>query len=255
VQLVMLESVFLLKGINNEQLQLEDDVYFSNKPVMLENLSIPLYIFDQLFGIIVWYADPDVINERFRQLATTVSNTLTAALSNLTLRKKLEEQSVRDPLTGLFNRRYLEESMQAELTLARKNQESIAVLMIDIDHFKQFNDRYGHAAGDQALLVLGKVLRTSIREQDIACRYGGEEFVVILPDVTTEVAMNRAEDLRLEALSMKILLLEEHNESVKISIGIAMYPFDGENMEELLRRADKALYRAKAQGGNKVVSS
>ncbi|MEW6594247.1 MAG: diguanylate cyclase [Thermodesulfobacteriota bacterium] len=169
------------------------------------------------------------------------------------MQEALRTQSIRDPLTGLYNRRYMEESLQREISKARRQAASLVLFMLDLDHFKQVNDTYGHVTGDWVLRKLGEIIRHSIREEDIACRYGGEEFVVIFPNIPAEDARRRAEDLR--ATVEQHLVIEQmgqHLGGVTISIGIAMHQ-PGMDRETLLREADHALYRAKKEGRNRVV--
>lgn len=165
----------------------------------------------------------------------------------------LRTQSIRDPLTGLYNRRYMEESLQREISKARRQTTSLALFMLDLDHFKQVNDTHGHVTGDWVLRRLGEIIRHSIREEDIACRYGGEEFVVIFPNISADDARRRAEELR--ASVEQRLIIESMGQPVgrvTISIGIAIYE-PGMDRETLLREADHALYRAKNEGRNRVV--
>jgi diguanylate cyclase (GGDEF)-like protein len=175
------------------------------------------------------------------------------AVATLNLRTKLENQSIRDGLTGLFNRHFMEISLERELSRASRRKQVLAVLMLDLDHFKRFNDTYGHAAGDTALRGIAEICRNSVRNEDITCRYGGEEFTIILPDVTTSVACERAESVRRAVASLTVPLELETLSDFSVSIGIAFYPGDGESADLLLRRADQALYRAKRSGRNQVV--
>jgi diguanylate cyclase (GGDEF)-like protein len=175
------------------------------------------------------------------------------ALANLNLREVLRSQSIRDPLTGLFNRRYMEESLERELRRAVRRQGSVGVMMIDVDHFKSFNDSFGHDAGDALLRELAKVFKTQFRGEDIVCRYGGEEFTVILPDASLESTQERAQRLREVAKAT----VTEHRgrplDRVTLSIGVAAHPEKGSTVEGLLRAADSALYRAKEEGRDQVV--
>lgn len=170
------------------------------------------------------------------------------------LQAQLREQAIRDPLTGLFNRRYLEESLARELAQMKRSSETLCVAMLDIDNFKRFNDQHGHPAGDAMLVHLGKILRAHIREGDIVCRYGGEEFVVVLPSASVAIAMARMEECRriFETTSLSYNGLELWS---TISAGVSCYPSDGQNTGSLLNQADKALYLAKQQGKNRVISS
>jgi diguanylate cyclase (GGDEF)-like protein len=135
-------------------------------------------------------------DESGRRLARTVADAVALALSNLRLRETLRFQSIRDPLTGLFNRRYLEETFERELSRAARTDALIGVVLFDIDHFKRFNDTFGHEAGDLVLKELGPLIKEHRRGEDIACRYGGEEFILVLPSVTLEATRLRAEALR-----------------------------------------------------------
>ena len=187
------------------------------------------------------------------RLIRTLAEQLELSLANFRLRETLREQSARDQLTGLFNRRYMEESLVRELRRASREDYSLGLLMMDLDHFKDLNDGYGHAAGDLMLRAVGDFLGTSVRGDDVACRYGGEEFVVILPRASLENTRRRAEALR---EGMKGLQLEPSGPlmpSVTMSIGVACSPDHGETREQLIHAADVALYRAKARGRDRVV--
>jgi len=192
------------------------------------------------------------MSEGRQRLAGTVADQIALALANLRLREALRQQSVRDPLTGLFNRRYMEETLELELRRAVRSSRPLGVLMIDVDHFKRFNDSFGHDAGDTILREMSNMLRGSIRSCDIVCRYGGEEFAVILPEASLEVSRQRAEQLRERAGHLNA---RHHLESlgiVSISIGVASFPEHGNTSELLLEAADGALYCAKREGRNRV---
>jgi len=191
------------------------------------------------------------VNQRMDGLRQLVQLT-GMAIATLNLRTKLENQSIRDSLTGLFNRHFMQISLERELSRAARRKQILAVFMLDLDHFKKFNDSYGHAAGDSVLKAVAEIFRTSIRTEDIACRYGGEEFTIMLPDVTPKVALERAESIRRAVSNVRLALdIESHGEFT-VSIGLALYPNDGETADLLLRRADMALYRAKRMGRNQV---
>lgn len=168
------------------------------------------------------------------------------------LQVKLREQAIRDSLTGLFNRRYLEETLQREIAQASRSGRPLAIVMIDIDQFKEVNDAHGHSAGDAALQALGALLAANTRGGDVACRYGGEEFVLALPGATLEVARERADRLRLTVEALRV----EHAGailSMTISAGIAAYPLHGERVDQVLDSADQALYQAKNGGRNRCM--
>jgi len=175
------------------------------------------------------------------------------AVANLGLREKLREQATRDKLTGLYNRHYVEEWFGLELLRAQRHDRPIAAIMLDIDHFKRFNDSFGHEAGDLVLRELAGVLRRLARQSDVASRYGGEEFLVLLPECPFDAALRKAEQLREEAAKLKL----EHNDralgSVTVSIGVAAFPDHAQEAKALLRCADEALYDAKAAGRNRVL--
>ena len=161
--------------------------------------------------------------------------------------------SVRDSLTGLYNRRYMDETLIHELHRAKRNGEQVAVLMLDIDHFKRFNDSFGHEAGDAVLQELGRYLRSSTRGGDIACRYGGEEFALILPSSTQQEGARRAEEIR---QGVKLLTLVDKKRSlgeINVSLGVAVFPDHGTEPAALLKAADSALYQAKRSGRDRVV--
>jgi len=168
--------------------------------------------------------------------------------TNLKLSETLRQQAIRDPLTHLFNRRYMEETLERELSRAERNQSSLGIVFLDIDYFKRFNDQYGHNMGDRILLEFGGFLKTHVRKEDIACRYGGEEFVLILPDTCLEVVCQRAEEIRTGVKQLDLSQYEKHSSGITLSIGVSVFPVHGLNAENLLRTADTALYRAKANG-------
>jgi diguanylate cyclase (GGDEF)-like protein len=187
-----------------------------------------------------------------RQLVVQAAQHLGKTLTRLKAYDAIHLQSIRDPLTGLFNRRYLFEVMPKLLQRARHGGGSIGLVVCDIDHFKQFNDRYGHLAGDKVLMDFGIFLKGFVRSTDIACRFGGEEFLLVLPDLSLERVVQRAERLR---QGMHYLQMEYEGQSlgqVTISAGVAMFPLHGATIEKLIGSADAALYQAKAAGRDRV---
>jgi diguanylate cyclase (GGDEF)-like protein/PAS domain S-box-containing protein len=169
------------------------------------------------------------------------------------LQSKLREQAIRDPLTNVFNRRYLEETLERELSRAARENYPVCIIMIDLDHFKRVNDTYGHEAGDLVLKAIAEALTEQCRRGDFACRYGGEEFVIVMPNITLETAYARAENLR-QALTLLSVPYEYYNLSVTISMGIACYPENGQTRESILRAADQAMYAAKEAGRDHILS-
>jgi diguanylate cyclase (GGDEF)-like protein/PAS domain S-box-containing protein len=164
-----------------------------------------------------------------------------------TLQSKLRAQAIHDPLTDLFNRRYLDETLDRELARAAREGYPLCVIMLDIDHFKRMNDAYGHEAGDLVLKALAGTLLASNRRGDFACRFGGEEFVVVMPNIPMDTAFRRAEELRTILNSLNVPY-DGYNLMITISMGIACYPASGEDRESLLRAADRAMYAAKKAG-------
>jgi diguanylate cyclase (GGDEF)-like protein len=165
----------------------------------------------------------------------------------------LREQSVRDHLTGLFNRRYMEETLERELLRASRKRLSLGLIMLDVDDFKRFNDTHGHAAGDAILSELGSLLLKHIRGEDVPCRYGGDEFIIILPDASREVSRERAERLCEHARHFNIQFEGKTLETITLSLGVAVFPVDGSTSEAILKAVDAALYRAKREGRGRVV--
>jgi diguanylate cyclase (GGDEF)-like protein len=184
-------------------------------------------------------------------VAVAAADQLALALANLKLRQSLRDLSVRDPLTGLFNRRYLSESLAREIARARRRGKTVAVMAFDLDHFKAFNDRFGHPAGDAVLVAFARILQGNSRSEDIACRQGGEEFVLILPEMELEVAMRRAGELMKVLERLELVHEGQILPTLTTSIGLAIYPSHGATPDALLAQADAALYEAKSQGRNR----
>jgi diguanylate cyclase (GGDEF)-like protein len=187
-----------------------------------------------------------------RAMAATMAAQVALALRNLQLREQLREMSIRDPLTALLNRRYLEESLSREISQAKRKELPIGVVMIDIDFFKVFNDNFGHEAGDTVLKELAHLFQKHVRDGDFACRMGGEEFILILPEATRELAFRRAEAIRGEIKLLQLASGAKALGVVTISAGIAAFPEDGDTCELLLAAADSALYLAKENGRDRV---
>jgi diguanylate cyclase (GGDEF)-like protein len=191
--------------------------------------------------------------ESTQRLAVTVAAQIGLALANLKLSEALRIQSTRDILTGLFNRRYMEESLEREMHRAVRERGPLGVIMLDLDHFKRLNDTFGHEAGDMILRAVGHCLRELSREYDIACRYGGEEFTLILPDAPLSVTLQRAEELREKFKHLEVVYQSRSLAAGTLSLGVAGFPEHGLTVENILRAADAALYRAKADGRDRVV--
>jgi diguanylate cyclase (GGDEF)-like protein/PAS domain S-box-containing protein len=188
-----------------------------------------------------------------RALVTAVCDQVTLGIANLRLRDTLRQQSIHDALTGLFNRRFMEESLRREVARASRTDRPLAVVMADLDHFKIFNDTYGHEAGDAVLADVGHMLKRSVRASDLACRYGGEEFTLVMPDTTVEATLERVEGIRARVSQMTVLYRQGVLGGLTLSLGVALFPDHGTSSEDLLRAADKALYRAKQAGRNRAL--
>jgi len=218
-------------------------------------LCIPLIAQGESLGVLYLGAREDgtAWPEGQQRLASTVADQLGLAVANLKLRETLRNQSIRDPLTSLFNRRYLEETLERELRRAERSRGTLGVVMMDLDLFKQFNDTFGHDIGDTLLRDFGRLLQSTVRGGDVACRYGGEEFMLILPEADIETTRQRADRIR-EAVKHLFVAHRGHSVgSVTISAGVAAYPEHGTTGETLVQAADAALYRAKNAGRDRVV--
>lgn len=166
-------------------------------------------------------------------------------------RATLQELATRHPLTGLYNRRFLDASLPREFARAQREGTPIAVVMLDLDHFKSVNDQYSHAAGDEVLKTLAVLLKSGARDSDMICRYGGEEFVAIMPGMTADQALDRVEFWRKQLEETRVPF-GHFNIGITLSAGIAVFPAHGENPEQLLKRADAMMYRSKQDGRNRI---
>jgi diguanylate cyclase (GGDEF)-like protein/PAS domain S-box-containing protein len=203
--------------------------------------------------------DKDPIMEKQQKqplrLAAAIADHLALSLANLKLRETLRFQSIQDPLTGLFNRRYMEEVLNGELARIKRQKSSMVIIMLDVDHFKKLNDTYGHDLGDTVLRKLGQYIRKRVRTEDIPCRYGGEEFALILTDIPMDSALAKAKEIHSGIANT--LMIQHHDRvlSITVSMGIAAYPNHGNNADDILQAADAALYQAKEAGRNCVVAA
>jgi diguanylate cyclase (GGDEF)-like protein/PAS domain S-box-containing protein len=216
-------------------------------------LEIPMMASGKAIGILyIEGLEDDLFSENVQNLGRTLAEHLSLSLSNLRLRETLRTQSIRDALTGLYNRRYMEESLARELPHSVRKQSQVGIIMLDIDHFKNFNDIYGHEAGDMVLRDLGALLQKQIRCEDIACRFGGEEFILILPEANQEVTVNRANHIREAVKTMRVEYQRHPLGVISVSLGVAIYPFHSSTAEGILKKADEALYQAKHNGRDRV---
>ena len=230
---------------------------------MRDYICVPLTAHAETMGILhlrglaAWLGEDPEIQERERvsllQLAENLAERTALAIANIRLHETLLALSIQDPLTGLYNRRHMEEMILREELQAQRSGSTFGIVMIDIDHFKDFNDTYGHQAGDVVLSEAGRFLQSHIRGVDIACRYGGEEFVVILPGASTEMTLQRAEQWRSAFMEINLEYRGMMLPRVTFSLGVATFPQHGASWRAALRAADEALYAAKQQGRNCAV--
>jgi diguanylate cyclase (GGDEF)-like protein len=215
------------------------------------HLCVPMIAQGEILGVISVTSDRDIRDaERSNMIAACDS--ISMALANLKLQETLRTQSLRDPLTGLFNRRYLEASFEREIQRAERRKIPLSVLMLDVDHFKRFNDSFGHDAGDTLLAQFGALLARVVRTEDVTCRYGGEEFTVLMPEADTELAKIRAEEICAAVRAMNVQHRNISLGKITVSIGVATFKEHGRTPEELMRNADNALYLAKNNGRDQV---
>jgi len=215
-------------------------------------LCVPMISQGEVLGLLTARipAGADAVLEQAS--ATALSEQLALGTSNINLREVLRRQSTTDELTGLYNRRYFDETLRRELFRAERTRAALAVVMIDLDHFKRMNDTYGHEAGDLVLRTVGRCLRDGVRRSDIACRYGGEELVVVLPECDAQAAARCADNLRAAIAQIALLHGDTPLPGVTASFGVAMWPANGDDATALLQAADRALYAAKHAGRNRV---
>jgi diguanylate cyclase (GGDEF)-like protein len=220
-----------------------------------EYCCIPLMAQGKSLGVLYLSApDSGYLSEAKQLLAVTVTEQISLALANIELRETLHDQSIRDPLTSLFNRRYLSEFLEREVQRVKRQQTTLGVVMLDVDRFKVLNDTCGHEAGDRVLRALSVYLQDNIRGSDVACRYGGEEFLLVLPDANLEVTTHRAEQLRAGIKQLRIEYEGQVLDNVTVSVGVACFPNHGETPDEVIQAADAALYRAKQQGRDRTIA-
>jgi diguanylate cyclase (GGDEF)-like protein len=216
-------------------------------------LEIPMAARGELYGLLEISVDPKLVNgaarlQAIQPVAAALGDAMSLALSSLALRERLRNQALRDALTGLYNRRFLEEMLERLCREAERRRAPITAIMIDLDHFKRLNDQHGHSAGDAVLKDVGSAILSCLRSTDVACRYGGEELVVLLPDCSLSLASGKAEQIRARIAE----LTQEGGLQVTASLGVGSMPETCANAGEILPNADAALYRAKQLGRNRV---
>jgi diguanylate cyclase (GGDEF)-like protein len=217
-------------------------------------VCVPLAAHGETLGAIHFrFSEKGEMKDTAQKFLGTLVKNMALALANVKLRANLREQSIRDPLTGLFNRRYMEESLEVEIARVARSQGTLGVMMVDLDYFKRLNDQFGHEGGDYVLQEVGEIFKRIVRRGDIPCRYGGEEFLLIFPGSWEAELRDKAEQLRHALRHMNFTFGQQHIGNVTVSIGIALYPEHGFTANALIHGADMALYEAKKQGRDCVI--
>lgn len=218
-------------------------------------LEVPMVARGAVYGLLIFVTDTehDVLSRfsRATRLAQAMADAMSLALSNIALREKLRTQSLRDPLTGLYNRRYMEDALERYVSLAERSNAPTSVVLLDLDNFKQLNDKHGHAKGDAVLRDVAAQLVGGLRPSDVVCRYGGEEIIAILPDCSLDDAVLKAEALRLRVEGLS----EVHGVPISASFGVASIPETSTSVADLVAMADNALYSVKTSGKNRVAKA
>lgn len=217
-----------------------------------QTLCIPLIAQGETIGVLHFILPLEKPRDDYQGLWNAIAEQSGLTLANIQLRDTLREQAIRDPLTGLYNRRYMLEALDQGQSRAERTKTEISVLMIDLDHFKRFNDNFGHEAGDHVLKAFAQVLKDSSRNEDISCRYGGEEFCVVCPDTNPQQALQIANRIRCGISKLELTLNQLSLGKVTTSIGIAAFPRHAENIDEVIKLADEALYMAKQKGRDRA---
>jgi diguanylate cyclase (GGDEF)-like protein len=220
-----------------------------------QSVCVPLVASGETIGVFTVQSDAADDGGADTQRATAVADRVAMPLANLLLRETLRDQSIRDPLTGAYNRRFLEESATREIARAIRQDGALSLALLDLDHFKRINDTFGHSVGDNLLRAMGRFLTARVRRADLVCRFGGEEFALLLPGSSRAEAISRIDELR--RLAVEITCDDGRGGSVTatFSAGVSEYPADGDSLDEMLAAADAALYRAKAAGRDVVLGA
>ncbi len=219
------------------------------------SLEIPMAARGELYGLLELTASGDDADQRLgeaRQIAGALADAMSLALSSIALREQLRNQALRDPLTGLYNRRFMEEMLDRSVQDAERRRAPLSAMMIDLDHFKMLNDQFGHATGDAVLRQVATTVMAVLRGSDVACRYGGEELAVLMPDCDMDLALAKAEQIRSAIAGIS---RDGRVPPITASLGVASRPETAARAEDLLSQADTALYAAKQQGRDRVVAA
>lgn len=251
--------------LNSGEIFIVDDTEstpFFHNPVAINEgirslICVPLIFQDEIVGIL--YLDdfkPRTFDRQRLELLSILSSFAALAIHNARLHKKTKLMAITDYLTGLYNHRYFQQILTQELGRARRYQKMLSLIILDIDNFKTFNDRFGHAVGDKVLIAIGEIVSRSLRKVDYAFRYGGEEFVILLPETSLENAVLTADRLRENIAEEAVNSIPETSEiRITVSAGVACYPENGTSREDLFALMDSYLYKAKSMGKNRVCHS
>jgi diguanylate cyclase (GGDEF)-like protein len=220
-------------------------------PGGVKSIAIPINSGSAVSGLFVLASD--LITDDDRSMIHVLADSIGYALTNARLQVSLRQEAIHDSLTGVFNRRYMEESLRRDLSRLKRTQQPVSIIMLDIDHFKRFNDKFGHLAGDKVLQEIGTALCKYVRAEDIVCRYGGEEFIVLLPGADMSIALERAKMIAEKIRKVRFPTTGSVLQSITVSMGISMFPKHGCEIDELLRAADASLYQAKHSGRDCIV--
>lgn len=221
----------------------------------VETLCVPIMVQEETLGVLHISSVHRGRIAETEQLAVSVAKDIGLALANLKLRETLNNQSLRDPLTQLYNRRYLEESLEQEIRRSERHPQPCGVILLNVDHFKRFNETFGHAAGEYLLRVMGKFLPSQIRASDMACRYRGEKFLLLLSELSLEATQTLAEQLRQNIKHLNLEYRHQPLGSITISCGVASFSEHGMTGKAVIRAANAALNVAKVQGRDRVVTA
>lgn len=218
-----------------------------------KTLCTPLLAQGETIGVLHFVIDKTQDIDSHHDLLNTIAEQIGLTLANIQLRDNLRQQAIRDPLTNLYNRRYMLEAVEQAQSRAERTDDPIAILMIDLDHFKRFNDNFGHDAGDHVLKSTASILKSAIRQEDIACRFGGEEFCIVCPSMDMKYAKLIAERILKAVRSQELEMNQLSLGTVTASIGVAMYPEHGNKIDDVIKVADEALYKAKEKGRDRAI--
>ncbi|MDB6060074.1 MAG: Response regulator PleD [Verrucomicrobiaceae bacterium] len=242
----------LFPAFIEEQGQASANVFQGNWQLLcapLQSRGSSIGVLAQLRSTPFWTGD-SIADDKLEQMLRAMADHTALALNNLSLREQLREQSLSDPLTGLYNRRFMYQQMDRLVSLWERNNQPFALILLDVDHFKSVNDRFGHDVGDEVLVCLADMLGHQVRRSDVACRMGGEEFVVLMGGAEQKQALERAEAIRLAIATMRVV--GAGDSQITVSAGVALYPQHGDDAYMLLRAADRALYESKNQGRDRI---